>query len=370
MYNLSKYDSVEALKIPVVQQTLPRYGRIVMEDLPAKFQIAKKIVFEFDDSLTLDQMWKEHDMLVERYYETQKAIDAGKLKFEDLETPRFSLLDLKILITEGLLESCILCEHRCEVNRIREDEFTKRQIGKCKVSEVERCIIASEQIHLGEEAYLTPSHTIFFMGCNFDCQYCQNWRISQWRDNSIFVTPEILARVIKAKREDGARNVNYVGGEPTPQLLCILKTMKHTTVNTPQIWNSNFWMTPETMKLLAGVVDMYLSDFKYGRDHCAHHLSKVDNYFEIVSRNHLMAARQAEMTIRHLILPGHIDCCTEPTLRWIGENLGKRVLVNLMDQYCPAYLAHQNTDLKRRIDDFEKKVAIDLAQKYNLNFVI
>ncbi len=363
MWNLRKYGALEALKMPMIKQTLPRYVNIITKDLPAKFQIAKRIVFHFDGSMNTNQLWEEHAKLMKKFYEIQAAVDKNKLDLNELEEPRFSLLDLKIMLVEDMLKSCSLCEHMCGVNRVRGES------GKCGVPIINECNISSESIHLGEEAHIVPSHTIFFMGCNFHCQFCQNWTISQWAEAGGMMPPEMLAEAIKIRKRNGTRNVNWVGGEPTPQLLSILKVLKSLDVNIAQIWNSNFYMSEKTMKLLDGIVDMYLSDFKYGNDQCAHHLSKVENYFEVVSRNHLMAAEQAEMTVRHLVLPDHVECCTMPVLKWIADNIRTKAIVNIMDQYYPAYKAHEFLNLKRRVTEDEMDRAIEYAKKLKLRFV-
>lgn len=363
MWNLSKFDSTAALKTPMVKRVLPRYVKIIMKDVPVKFHIAKRIVFDPGKNMSVKKMWEEHDRLVQKLHQTQFMIDKGKIGLDEFEIPRFSLLDLKIKLAEDILKSCELCEHRCKVNRMA------GKVGVCKVNETENCLLSSEFIHLGEEAHINPSHTIFFMGCNFHCQFCQNWRISQWHETATPVHPKMLAKRIKLIKGEGARNVNWVGGEPTPQLLAILKTLKSVDVNTPQIWNSNFYMSENTMKLLDGVIDMYLSDFKYGNDDCGRHLSKVENYFGVCARNHRAAIEQAELTIRHLVLPDHVECCTKPVLGWIAKNVRTKVIVNIMDQYKPAYKANEYMDIRRAVTKTEVEEAINYAKKLKLNYV-
>ena len=131
--------------------------------------------------------------------------------------------------------------------------------------------------------------------------------------------------------------MNFVGGDPTPNLPYILKTMKLSKENIPVIWNSNFYMSEDAMKLLDGFVDLYLSDFKYGPSDCAEKLSGVSNYWNIVTRNHLIAKKSGDMIIRHLVLPDHVECCSKPILKWISKNLGNETVVNIMGQYRPVY---------------------------------
>jgi len=364
--NLRKYSTLDALKTPSVGELLPRYSAIILNDLPTKFQITKRILVEFDSDMTPLQMWELHNKLMKKFRQTQSVIDKGTLNIAELDIPRFSLLDLKIKIVEDMIKSCELCEHKCRVDR------TKGEMGICKAVDPNNFTIASEAIHLGEEPHITPSHTIFMMGCNFNCQFCQNWEISQWKGSgSTKLTPKMMADRIQKTAANGGRNVNWVGGEPTPNLLAIIKTLKaiDADTNPPQIWNSNFYMTKKTMAILDGVVDMYLSDFKYGNDSCAKSLSKINNYFEITSRNHLLASKQSEITLRHLVLPEHIECCTKPILKWIADNIRTKALINIMGQYYPAYNANEFMDLRRRVSEEEMQQAFNYAEKLNLFYM-
>ena len=358
---LLRPDTSKALEYTMVKKILPRYIKTVNDELPANFQIAKRIVFDFDKSMSDRKLWEEHRVLMEKFYETKEVIDKGKLRLEDLEVPAFSLLDLKIILAKNLMKKCELCEWKCGVDR------TEGNVGKCRVGN--RCLISSQFIHMGEEPFLSPSHTIFFMGCNFKCQFCQNWEISQWHESGTPVTPQIMADIIGSQRKNGARNVNFVGGEPTPSLLWVLETLKYCGENIPTIWNSNMYMSEASMSILDGAVDVYLSDFKYGNDECALSLSKIPNFFETCARNHLLAAKQAEITLRHLIMPDHIDCCTKPVLEWVANNIKDNCIVNLMDQYRPDFKSNQHIDINRRITQEEFEKAFNHAKRLKINFM-
>ncbi len=161
-----------------------------------------------------------------------------------------------------------------------------------------------------------------------------------------------------------ARNVNWVGGEPAPDLAYVLATLLHSNCNIPQVWNSNMYMTEESMRLLDGTMDVFLSDFKFGNDDCAKRLCGVDNYFEVVSRNHLLATKQSEVIVRHLVLPGHLECCTKPILKWLAENL-PQADVNVMGQYRPEHRAAEYPELAKGLSrrEFEEafRFAVDLG---------
>jgi putative pyruvate formate lyase activating enzyme len=183
------------------------------------------------------------------------------------------------------------------------------------------------------------------------------------------IKPEELALRIERRRKEGARNVNFVGGEPTPSLLCILKTLKACEINIPVIWNSNFYMSEKTMRILDGIVDMHLSDFKYGNNECGLRLSKAPNYFDVCARNHSIASKITEITIRHLVLPNHVECCTKPILKWIANNIRKKAIVNIMAQYRPEFKAHEYPDINRSVTREEMKEAINYAKKLNINYI-
>lgn len=252
------------------------------------------------------------------------------------------------------------------------------QPGHCGVLDPR---ISSEFIHMGEEPELVPSYTIFFAGCTFDCVYCQNHDISTNPRSGVAIPPDKLSRMIEAMAASSApvarpmhganraANVNWVGGDPTSNVHYILQTMNECEANLPQVWNSNMYLTEMTMNLLKGVVDVYLTDFKYGNDACAKRLSKVDDYTNVVQRNHLLAKTDAEMIVRHLVLPNHIECCTRPVLSWIAENL-EGVKVNVMGQYRPCHDAMEYEDISRALKPSEYKSALEIAQDLKLDLTL
>ncbi|MCD6403069.1 MAG: radical SAM protein [Candidatus Aenigmarchaeota archaeon] len=352
-------DAVTALEDPVVQKVLPRYVKVVENKLPASFQILKKVPVELPQSLESEDMKKLHTKTMKKFRTLKKKIDKKKIALDGLKTPQFSLLDLKVYIAREIMENCRFCEWKCGTNRM------KNELGVCKVGKV--AVISSEHIHYGEESYITPSHTIFFWSCNFDCVFCQNYTISKRLENGIPVTPTVLAKVIEERRKQGSRNVNFVGGEPTPYIFHILQALKEVRVNVPVVWNSNMYMSEEAMQILDGVVDVYLTDFKYGNDICAMRLSKVPRYFDVVTRNHLVAVKQAEVVVRHLVMPNHLKCCTQHVLEWLAENVREKVLVNIMDQYTPYYRAKEHNDIARKLYPEEFKWALKKAVDLGLN---
>jgi putative pyruvate formate lyase activating enzyme len=225
---------------------------------------------------------------------------------------------------------------------------------------------------MGEEPDLVPSYTVFFAGCTFDCVFCQNWDISTRPDAGLDLDPAEMADKIRlraaadGRRYGRARNVNWVGGEPTPDLPYVLSVLERCEGNLPQVWNSNMYMSSEAMALLDGVIDVYLTDFKYGNDECAMRLSNAPDYMKIVERNHLLARANGEMIIRHLVLPGHVECCSRPVMTWIAEHL-KDVKVNVMAQYRPEHLARDFPDISRPLSTKDYEAALGIAEELGLD---
>ena len=326
------------MKISEVRNILPKYFDVLEENLSVQYIQCKYIPVSFCSSDSTDSLWRKHDSAIE------------KTNVCDLQ-PKQSLMDLKIEIANRIFHSCCFCERRCKIDR-------EKNSGKCNTMKAR---ITSEFLHLGEEAILVPSHTIFFSGCTFQCVFCQNWDISQ-KISGFYVDPEKLTNIIVKRKNEGAKNVNWVGGDPTPNLLYILNVLKRLNINIPQIWNSNMYCSKETMNLLKGVIDLYLTDFKFGNDDCAKRLSNVDSYTQIIKRNHRMAYNQGEIIVRHLILPNHIICCSEKILKWIKEEISD-VAVNLMTQYRPKYHAYKYDDIRRCLSEEEYTQVKNFAEK-------
>ena len=286
--------------------------------------------------MTEAQLRIEHRNLRTRFANVWREVknDTDSPTIQEPET--FSLLDIKIELLNRILRKCVLCEWNCKVNR------ADGKKGACHLDSETR--VATFFRHFGEEPPLVQtkgSGTIFFTGCTFRCVFCQNWDISQDPTAGAPVSPTALAAIISSLRGEGAANINLVGGEPTPHLPTILEALGLAQVNVPILWNSNMFLTEESMEILKDVVDIWLPDFKWGNDDCAVKYSRVIRYFEVVSKNHRTAHDAADIIIRHLVVPGHVGCCTKRILEWIAE-FCPRAIVNVMGQYRPEYLVVSN----------------------------
>jgi putative pyruvate formate lyase activating enzyme len=345
----------------LAKKSLARYFAIVRNKKPAKFLVAKKLSAEFSKDDSIDELWAIHIRCIEDLARIEQEIDEGTV-FPEIHTPEKSFFDLKIEIAGRILQVCHFCSRRCKVDR------SKGEVGYCSCGDSME--VSSIFGHLGEEPELVPSGTIFTLGCNLRCCFCQNWTISQWVETGTKLKPEDLAVNVARLRLEGCRNVNLVGGEPTPWILQWLITFKYVSENLPIVWNSNSYYSPETAELLAGFADVYLLDFKYGPGNCAQRISSAPDYWSTCTENHSKAKKNGELIIRVLVLPNHLDCCTKATLNWIAENLGYETRVNLMFQYRPEWRASTLPELDRRLTEKERKKAIEIAQESGLtNFI-
>ncbi len=358
MWQVYRPDAVAVLRDRKAREALGRYFAVMEGRLPARFLVSKRVETKADLSAADEELWEAHERGLKEFRKLLADVDGGKVKLEDLKQPEPSLLDLKVELARRILKSCHFCERRCEVDR------TAGKVGVCGVGERSR--IASEFMHHGEESVLVPSYTIFFNGCSFHCQFCQNWDISQYPNSGVEVSSRTLAKLVEGAKKEGARNCNWVGGNPDPNLHTILEALNECEVSLSSVWNSNMYYSLETSKLLCGVTDVYLTDFKWYNNDCALRYSKVPKYLEVVARNHRLAFADSELIIRHLVMPGHVECCTKPILKWIGDNLGPMVRTNIMNQYRPCYLADKYPEINRRITSEEYEISLEIAKEVGL----
>jgi len=348
-----------------VKERLAWYKAVMDNRKPAKYLIAKRVHVEGElKELSYEELWKRHSEAIKEFYELLDNVRNNDLDIESIPIASPNLIDLKSEIARRILRNCIFCERRCGVNR------EAGMKGFCGLDA--RTYVASEFLHMGEESPLVPSGTIFFTGCSFKCVFCQNWDISQHPLAGEPVDAKRLARIATDLRRRGARNINYVGGNPDQQLHTIIESLKYMNINVPLLWNSNMYLTLQSLDLLLEIIDIWLPDFKYGSDECAMRLSNVDRYYEVVTRNlKILADKNEDAIIRHLVLPNHLECCTVPILEWISKNYPK-ALVNVMAQYRPEYQValypDKWRDIARRPSSSEMSKAYTLARKLGLCF--
>lgn len=361
MWRLTRPDAAAILEDPRVKKSLPRYVEIVKNKKQAKFVIAKSMAVDFDQNAPTETLWKVHGESLKEFYNYEQELDGGGSPERVLGGER-SFLDLKVDLARRVMSSCVFCVRRCGTDRLSGER------GYCRGG-VEFSV-SSTFPHHGEEPELVPSGTVFTCGCTITCIHCQNWGISQWREHGTPVKADKMADLVESLRRQGCRNLNMVGGDPTPNTYLWLDTFRHVDESIATVWNSNSYYSQETAELLAGFIDLYLLDFKYGNDECAGAISNAPGYWEACKRNHLMAVRYGELIIRVLVLPGHNGCCTKPILEWIAENLGQWTRVNLMFQYRPEWRARERPELRQRLSRREIQEAVEIAEKAGLKNLV
>jgi len=229
------------------------------------------------------------------------------------------------------LSDCTLCEHRCAADRLAGER------GPCKAGPVPR--VFRHRVEWGEEEELCPSHIFYLSGCDWRCKFCIAEANAFDPSRGVPLTADFLREALEQGRAKGARNLQWLGGEANIHLPGILEAMAEIDDMPPVIWKSNFHMTPDVFDLLDGVVAVYLADFKFGSDACARNLARVDDHHRIVTRNLLLAADRADLIVRHLFMPGHLDCCTKPVIDWMAEHLPETKF-SLRDGFLPRWQAN------------------------------
>jgi len=272
----------------------------------------------------------------------------------------------------SLLESCEVCPHRCGVNRL------KGELGFCKTGK--NVIVDSYFPHRGEEKPIRGyrgSGTVFFSYCNMRCIYCQNYQISQLGEGRE-VSPEELSEMFLELQVMGCHNLNLVTpSHVVPQILSALYLAVQKGFRLPIVYNTSSFDSLESLRLLEGIVDIYLADLKYADREIARRYSKVKNYPEIAMAAIKEMYRQVGdlildkrgiairgLLIRHLVLPNGL-AGTEKVAEFLGS-LSKNMAVNVMDQYYPSYMAWKYPELNRRITQREYHQALSSMKGFRL----
>jgi putative pyruvate formate lyase activating enzyme len=259
------------------------------------------------------------------------------------------------------LEACGLCEHRCAVDRLAGER------GPCHAGAEAR--VFRHRVECGEELELIPSHLFYLSGCDLRCAFCIAEANAFDPRRGEQLTAEYFREALVWGRQQGARNVQWVGGEPTIHLPAILDVLQSCDDLPPIVWKSDFHGTPEAFELLSGIVDVYVADFKFGNDQCARRIASVDNYVSILLRNLELAAAQADLIVRHLVLPGHFECCFVPLVQALKHHLPD-VKFSLRSGYLPRWLASRHPELVDPLSTVESTRALAYAERSRLRLIV
>ncbi len=276
---------------------------------------------------------------------------------------------------EAVLTDCTLCPRNCRKNRLKGEK------GTCKAGA--ELMVSSVFPHFGEEPPLVGyggSGTIFLTHCNLRCIFCQNYDISHGGEGKPVTTNEFADYMIYLQRL-GCHNINFV--TPThyaPQIIASLPKAVEMGLELPLVWNCGGYESIEVIKLLDGIVDIYMPDFKYGSSPPARKYSKAPDYPDIAKESLKEMHRQVGvlkmdnrgiayrgLLIRHLIMPDGL-AGTKEAVEFIAKELSPDSYVNIMDQYMPCYKAFDYPEIARRITAEEYEEAVRLAREAGLHF--
>lgn len=293
------------------------------------------------------------------------------------ESARKKLL-LKDRIPEALrrLESCALCPRQCRVNR------TQNQAGVCRT--LDQAVVYGYMPHFGEEPPLSGingSGTIFFSHCNLGCCFCQNHDISiQGEGNP--ATADQIAEAMVHLQQQGCHNINLV--TPThvmPFILQALHLALDMGLTLPLVWNSSGYETPEALKLLDGIVDIYMPDFKFWDPELARAACNAPDYPRIAKdalkiMHHQVGdlvtdeqgIARSGLLIRHLVMP-ETDDDIDHFLEFLASEISPRTHINLMSQYRPLFRAHTVPSFTRPPSTTEFRTAVAKARDLGLVLV-
>jgi len=273
-----------------------------------------------------------------------------------------------------LEEKCHLCPRKCGTLRLDGEHK-----GVCGAGRVLK--ISSHNLHFGEEPPISGSNgsgTVFFTNCNLHCVFCQNYPISNL-GNGRNVTEEGLAKMMLELQEEGAHNINLV--TPThyvPQILEALGMAIERGLHIPLVYNSGGYESIETLRLLDGIIDIYMPDAKYWSSELAEKYSHAADYPQInrlalkemyrqagdlTLDSHGVAVRG--LLVRHLVLPGVIED-TNKVLEFLAREISPQVYISLMSQYHPCYNAFKYPELSRRLTTEEYDTAREYADHFGL----
>lgn len=269
-----------------------------------------------------------------------------------------------------MMRRCTLCPRQCGVDRLQ------GETGVCRTAD--SALIASFNAHFGEEAPLVGRHgsgTIFFSHCNLMCCFCQNFDISH-EGGGQPVNDEELAAIMIALQDEGCHNINLVTpSHVVPQFLAALEKAARAGLRLPIVYNSSGYDRVETLRLLEGVVDIYMPDYKFHDSTVAEAACNAPDYPSVTEKAIAEMHRQvgdlaidadglarSGLLVRHLVLPGDL-AGTRAVMRFLRQSISRRTYVNIMAQYRPCGHAQLVPGLERPVTRAEFQAAIQTARE-------
>ena len=311
---------------------------------------------------------EEKSFYVQKISAHGKMIQSGYLALH-----REGKLDGRIAEAQKRMSPCRICPRRCKVDRLSDEK------GICQTGA--KAVVSSYAPHFGEESPLVGtggSGTIFFTHCNLLCLFCQNYDISHLGQGVETDTGQLASMMVSLQRQ-GCHNINFVTpSHVVPQILAALPKAIEKGLTVPLVYNSSGYDSLETLKLLEGIVDIYMPDFKFWDKESAKRYAKAPDYPEVAQKALLEMYRQVGdlvmdeegvavkgLLVRHLVMPGGLEE-TREILCFLAQEVSVDTYVNVMDQYRPCGKAYQCSPIDRRLTKDEYQEALGLARDAGL----
>ena len=238
--------------------------------------------------------------------------------------------------------------------------------GRCHADD--RARVFQAQVELSDELMLSPTFAIALSGCDLRCDFCITGRES-W--NSKAGQPANIADLSREAEQalvDGARSIMILGGEPTIHLPSVLELVAALPDHAMLVWKTNGHGTESARELLEGLFDVWVVDYKFGNDLCAHRLARVPDYTAVVRQNLAWARANTNLIVRHLVMPGHLDCCWRPVAEWLAWQMPE-VKVNLRTGFWPAWHARRHPELRGTVERGDAGEALRYGRSLGLNLI-
>ena len=258
------------------------------------------------------------------------------------------------------LADCHFCAHHCGVNRL------VGETGLCHAGAEARFFMA--QTEVTDELELIPTFAVTLSGCDLRCDFCITGKES-WNPRSGDAPVAIkMAEKAKAALRAGARTIMVLGGEPTIHLHAALEFVSLLPDDAKLAWKTNAHGSAQAREFLDGMFDVWVADYKFGNDDCARRLAKIPDYNDVVWENLLWANEHSELIVRHLLMPGHLECCWKPVAEWLAAEL-PGVKVNLRSGFWPAWKSARHPELHNVVSTDETRRAWQIAEQHGLNLI-
>lgn len=346
---------------PLELELLRRLGFSNLEQIQKEspLQLTPRRVYLKDVYISCPSNSDPYTLLTLHNEEVSKSLQGIKTN-----TGNCSLFDLKRKIFISLTRKCTLCGYKCK--------SLLRLISKCPVKNPSHYY--QYFVHIGEEREIGNTLVIELTGCNLSCKFCQK---AELRKSIVTSSKPLTAELWKELREEYKlhkfNSISFLGGNPDQSFLGILDFLEKSprwASDLPIVWHTNGYSSPFFYQLLYGLVDILVFDFKYFNDQCAYELSKAIFYKE-VAKKALKSIIEKELfplvIVRHLILPGHWECCQKPLIDWLCRLKGS-FLFHPMNQYKPlGEISQEDGELNRTLRVEEFTTVWDYALKAGLS---